>query len=198
VGTPVRAHALGHAAVLLADRGLLSDVVIPLLEPRRPGSVGRLRDGTRHQARRCSGPRPRCHCRRSRGGGSPRRRSCLRQRAAARRGTGRCAMGIARGGAEQLILTPTPYVPGRRRVRPQRRRSRKQRNRPDRNPSRAHPSSWLGSRAQNPRWAGGSTMRTKRASSPVIRCRYVCRGQRSEAGYDECQPGTLIMASTVA
>ncbi|MFC5176103.1 MBL fold metallo-hydrolase [Nocardioides taihuensis] len=40
------AHATGHAAVLLADRGvlvagdMLSDVLIPLLDPRRPGQVG--------------------------------------------------------------------------------------------------------------------------------------------------------------
>jgi glyoxylase-like metal-dependent hydrolase (beta-lactamase superfamily II) len=40
------AHALGHAAVLLADRGvllagdMLSDVLIPLLDPRHPGQVG--------------------------------------------------------------------------------------------------------------------------------------------------------------
>jgi glyoxylase-like metal-dependent hydrolase (beta-lactamase superfamily II) len=39
------AHALGHAAILLADRGvliagdMLSDVLIPLLDPRRPGQV---------------------------------------------------------------------------------------------------------------------------------------------------------------
>ena len=39
------AHATGHAAVLLADRGvllagdMLSDVLIPLLDPRRPGQV---------------------------------------------------------------------------------------------------------------------------------------------------------------
>jgi glyoxylase-like metal-dependent hydrolase (beta-lactamase superfamily II) len=38
-------HAVGHAAVLLADRGvllagdMLSDVLIPLLDPRRPGQV---------------------------------------------------------------------------------------------------------------------------------------------------------------
>ena len=46
-GTLVRheAHAVGHAAVLLADRGvllagdMLSDVLIPLLDPRRPGQV---------------------------------------------------------------------------------------------------------------------------------------------------------------
>src|SRR6478736_7866574 len=40
-----QAHAVGHAAVLLADRGvllagdMLSDVLIPLLGPRRPGQV---------------------------------------------------------------------------------------------------------------------------------------------------------------
>jgi glyoxylase-like metal-dependent hydrolase (beta-lactamase superfamily II) len=40
------AHAVGHAAVLLADRGvllagdMLSDVLIPLLDARRPGQVG--------------------------------------------------------------------------------------------------------------------------------------------------------------
>ncbi len=39
------AHAPGHAAVLLADRGvliagdMLSDVLIPMLDPRRPGQV---------------------------------------------------------------------------------------------------------------------------------------------------------------
>jgi glyoxylase-like metal-dependent hydrolase (beta-lactamase superfamily II) len=38
-------HTLGHAAVLLADRGvllagdMLSDVLIPLLDPRRPGQL---------------------------------------------------------------------------------------------------------------------------------------------------------------
>jgi glyoxylase-like metal-dependent hydrolase (beta-lactamase superfamily II) len=40
-----QAHAIGHAAVLLADRrvmiagDMLSDVLIPLLDPRRPGQV---------------------------------------------------------------------------------------------------------------------------------------------------------------
>jgi glyoxylase-like metal-dependent hydrolase (beta-lactamase superfamily II) len=40
-----QAHAVGHAAVLLADRGvllagdMLSDVLIPLLDPRRPDQV---------------------------------------------------------------------------------------------------------------------------------------------------------------
>ncbi|MGC4940683.1 MBL fold metallo-hydrolase [Kribbella sp. DT2] len=39
------AHAIGHAALLLADRGvliagdMLSDVLIPLLDPRRPGQL---------------------------------------------------------------------------------------------------------------------------------------------------------------
>ena len=40
------AHAIGHAAVLLANRGvllagdMLSDVLIPLLDPRRPDQFG--------------------------------------------------------------------------------------------------------------------------------------------------------------
>jgi glyoxylase-like metal-dependent hydrolase (beta-lactamase superfamily II) len=55
------AHAIGHAAVLLADRGvllagdMLSDVLIPLLDPRRPGQVDaydaaldQLGEATRH------------------------------------------------------------------------------------------------------------------------------------------------------
>ncbi len=55
------AHAIGHAAVLLADRGvliagdMLSDVLIPLLDPRRPGQVSayetaldRLGEAARH------------------------------------------------------------------------------------------------------------------------------------------------------
>jgi len=56
-----QAHATGHAAVLLADHGvllagdMLSDVLIPLLDPRRPGQVdayetalGRLGEAARH------------------------------------------------------------------------------------------------------------------------------------------------------
>src|SRR3954452_2930702 len=56
-----QAHAIGHAALLLADRGvllagdMLSDVLIPLLDPRRPDQVGayetaldRLDEATRH------------------------------------------------------------------------------------------------------------------------------------------------------
>src|SRR3984957_13693164 len=41
-----QAHAIGHAAVLLADRGvllagdMLSDLLIPLLDPRRPDQLG--------------------------------------------------------------------------------------------------------------------------------------------------------------
>lgn len=55
------AHAVGHAAVLLADRGvllagdMLSDVLIPLLDPRRPDQVSayaaaldRLGEAARH------------------------------------------------------------------------------------------------------------------------------------------------------
>jgi glyoxylase-like metal-dependent hydrolase (beta-lactamase superfamily II) len=40
------AHAIGHTAILLTDRGvllagdMLSDVLIPLLDPRRPGQLG--------------------------------------------------------------------------------------------------------------------------------------------------------------
>jgi glyoxylase-like metal-dependent hydrolase (beta-lactamase superfamily II) len=51
-----QAHAIGHAAVLLADRGvllagdMLSDVLIPLLDPRRPDQVGAY-----ETARRCPG-----------------------------------------------------------------------------------------------------------------------------------------------
>ena len=56
-----QAHAPGHAAVLVADRGvltagdMLSDVLIPLLDPRRPDQVGayetaldRLGEAARH------------------------------------------------------------------------------------------------------------------------------------------------------
>ena len=56
-----QAHAIGHAAVLLADRGvllagdMLSDVLIPLFDPRRPDQVGayetaldRLGEAARH------------------------------------------------------------------------------------------------------------------------------------------------------
>ena len=78
-----QAHAIGHAAVLLADRGvllagdMLSDVLIPLLDPRRPDQVGayetaldRLGEAASHIE--CPGPRPRGRCRGSRGGGPPR------------------------------------------------------------------------------------------------------------------------------
>jgi glyoxylase-like metal-dependent hydrolase (beta-lactamase superfamily II) len=56
-----QAHAIGHAAVLLADRGvllacdMLSDLLIPILDPGRPGQVaayeralGRLGAAARH------------------------------------------------------------------------------------------------------------------------------------------------------
>jgi glyoxylase-like metal-dependent hydrolase (beta-lactamase superfamily II) len=55
------AHAIGHAAVLLADRGvllagdMLSDVLVPMLDPRRPDQLGayaaaldRLSEAARH------------------------------------------------------------------------------------------------------------------------------------------------------
>ena len=55
------AHAIGHAALLLADRGvllagdMLSDVLIPLFDPRRPdqlaayeAALGRLGEAARH------------------------------------------------------------------------------------------------------------------------------------------------------
>src|SRR3954464_11771255 len=64
-----QAHAIGHAAVLLADRGvllagdMLSDVLIPLLDPRRPGQVSayeealdRLGEAAPHAG--ALGPRP--------------------------------------------------------------------------------------------------------------------------------------------
>ena len=46
-----QAHAVGHAAILLADRGvllagdMLSDVLIPLLDPRRPDQVSAYESG---------------------------------------------------------------------------------------------------------------------------------------------------------
>jgi glyoxylase-like metal-dependent hydrolase (beta-lactamase superfamily II) len=56
-----QAHALGHAAILLAERGvliagdMLSDVLIPLFDPRRPGqpdvyaaALDRLGEAARH------------------------------------------------------------------------------------------------------------------------------------------------------
>jgi len=56
-----QAHAIGHAAVLLADRGvllagdMLSGLLIPILDPRRPGqlaayeaALGRLEEAARH------------------------------------------------------------------------------------------------------------------------------------------------------
>ena len=44
------AHAIGHAALLLADRGvliagdMLSDVLIPMLDPRRDGQLAAYED----------------------------------------------------------------------------------------------------------------------------------------------------------
>ena len=112
-----QAHAVGHAAILLADRGvllagdMLSDVLIPLLDPRQSDQVGayetaldRLGEAARHVD--VAGPRPRRRCRGSRGGGPPRRRSRLHRRAAARRGTCRRASGCG------LALRPPPVEPG--------------------------------------------------------------------------------------
>ena len=99
-----QAHAIGHAAVLLADRGvllagdMLSDVLIPLLDPRRPDRVGayetaldRLGEAARHVDVLVPGHAAVAEG--SRGRGPPRRRSCLHPRAAAMRGTGRPASG---------------------------------------------------------------------------------------------------------
>ena len=69
------AHAVGHAAVLLADRGvllagdMLSDILIPLLDRQQPDQVAAY-DGARsarpgRQASECLGPWPRRCCRRS-------------------------------------------------------------------------------------------------------------------------------------
>jgi glyoxylase-like metal-dependent hydrolase (beta-lactamase superfamily II) len=111
-----QAHAIGHAAVLLADRGvllagdMLSDVLIPLLDSRRPDQVGAYESarpaGRGRQPGRCRGPRPRRRRRGPRGSGSSRRRSRLHRRAAARRGTGR------RAAESKLALRPSPVEPG--------------------------------------------------------------------------------------
>lgn len=106
---PHEAHAVGHAAVLLGDRGvliagdMLSDVLIPLLDPRRPAQVEAylaaldlLAEAARNVRGR--GPRPRRGRPRSRGRGTPRRRPCLRRGAAARGRAGRrpAGAGVAR------------------------------------------------------------------------------------------------------
>jgi glyoxylase-like metal-dependent hydrolase (beta-lactamase superfamily II) len=114
-----QAHAIGHAAILLADRrvplagDMLSDVLIPLLDPRRPDQVGayetalnRLGEVVRHVDVVIPGHGGVAEG--SRGGGPPRRRSCLHRRAAARRGTGRRASGAGCG----LALGPPQVEPG--------------------------------------------------------------------------------------
>jgi hypothetical protein len=108
-----QAHAIGHAAVLLADRGLLlagdmlSDVLIPLLDlaapirwaPTRRHSTGWVRlPGTSMSWFSATAPLPRV----------PRWRpalppTCLHRRAAARRGTGRRASG------SRLALRPDTH-----------------------------------------------------------------------------------------
>nr|AHE14785.1 metallo beta lactamase family protein [uncultured bacterium] len=112
-----QAHAIGHAAILLGDRGvllagdMLSDVLIPLLDPRRPDQVGafetaldRLGEAARHVDVLVPGHGAVAES--PRGRGPPRRRSCLHRRAAARRGTGRRASG------SRLALRPPPVEPG--------------------------------------------------------------------------------------
>lgn len=113
-----QAHAIGHAAVLLADRGvllagdMLSDVLIPLLDARRADQLGayetaldRLGEAARHVD---ADPRPRRHRRRSRSRGPRRGRSRLHRCAATRRGTGRPASRAGCG----LALGPPPVKPG--------------------------------------------------------------------------------------
>ena len=114
-----QAHAIGHAAVLLADRGvllagdMLSDVLIPLLDPRRPDQVGayetaldRLGEAARHvdvvvpgHGAVAEGPEVAARL------AADQR---LHRRAAARRGTGRRASGAGCG----LALRPAPVEPG--------------------------------------------------------------------------------------
>src|SRR3954464_9775595 len=89
------AHALGHAAVLLADRGvllagdMLSDVLIPLLDPRRPGQVAAYEsalDRLETAARHVEGVVPgRGGGARGAGGGAPPRRRSFLHRGAPQR-----------------------------------------------------------------------------------------------------------------
>ena len=115
-----QAHAVGHAAILLADRGvllagdMLSDVLIPLFDPRQTDQVGayetaldRLGEAAGHvdvvvpgHGAVAEGPEVAAR--------PPSRRSCLHRRAAARRGTGRRASGAGCG----LALRPPPVEPG--------------------------------------------------------------------------------------
>ena len=113
-----QAHAIGHAAVLLAARGvllagdMLSDVLIPLLDRRQPDQVGayetaldRLEEVAACRSRwsPATAPLPRVPS-----GGPPRRRSFLHRRTAARRGTGR------RASESGLALWSPPLEPGAR------------------------------------------------------------------------------------
>ena len=97
-----RAHAVGHAAILLSDRGvliagdMLSDVLIPLFDSLQTNQLGCLRDGPRparsgDRSRRRRNPRPRLRRRGAGGRRPPRRRSRLHRGAAARREAGRPA-----------------------------------------------------------------------------------------------------------
>ena len=117
------AHAVGHAAVLLADRrvllagDMLSDVLIPMLDPRRPGQVAAYSDGTRPAGRGCRArgrgrPGPRHRGAGSGGDGPPGRRSGLHRRAAARSGPCRRPAGTG------LARRPPPVERGAGQIRP--------------------------------------------------------------------------------
>jgi hypothetical protein len=92
---------------------MLSDVLIPLLDPRRPDQVGayetaldRLGEAASHIDVLVPGHGAVAEGPEVRGGGPPRRRSCLHRLVAARRGTGRRASG------SRLALRPPPVEPG--------------------------------------------------------------------------------------
>ncbi len=95
-----QAHAIGHAVVLLADRGvllsgdMLSDVLIRWA-PTRRHSTG----WGGCPPHRSPGPRP------------PRRRSCLHRRAVARRGTSRCASWVKTGLSGSQLLPTSKSAP---------------------------------------------------------------------------------------
>ena len=111
-----QAHAIGHAAVVLADRGvllagdMLSDALIPLFDPRQTdqlsayeAALDRLDEAARHvdvvvpgHGAVAVGPEVAARLR-----GRP----CLHRRVTARRGTGRRASG------SRLALRPAPVEP---------------------------------------------------------------------------------------
>ena len=94
-----RAHSMGHAALLLADRrvllagDMLSDVLVPLFDFRQEDQLGAYEVATRAPGGgggrgRRDGPPARLGCRGSRDRRPPRPRPRLHRRAATRRGTG--------------------------------------------------------------------------------------------------------------